>query len=189
MKTKCKAPVKTLYLVRHGHGEEDSGLLHDFIRPLSRKGHRQTLELLHQFKAQKLPFPDCIFCSTATRAKQTAALLFDICPQQNIYYKETLYLSPDYRIFNLLTQLDELLGTVMIIAHHPGVSMALKKLIGNQKYMKELPFSSCAVLHLKPGFTWHTLKNASAHLETILTAHETNSKLSGTMLEKKMSLW
>ncbi len=155
--------MKYLYLMRHGQSKKTE--INDFFRPLSLKGNKDVLIQAEQFKLPTGIRPDCIYCSTAVRTKQTAELLKTVFKGVPVFYRETLYLAPSYRIMDVIKETDEIFQRIMVIGHHPGLEQTLGVIADNGN-IRLLKPADCAVLSLNIR-NWTELKTACGHLEQI----------------------
>ena len=149
--------------MRHGYAKQTG--VSDFLRPLSAKGNKEVLVQAEQFKLPTGIRPDCIYCSTAVRAKQTAELLKTVFKGVPVFYRESLYLAPSYRIMDVVKDTDEIFQRIMLVGHHPGLEQVVGVLAenGNIHLLKQ---ADCAVLSLNIN-RWAELKTACGHLDQI----------------------
>jgi len=109
-----------LYLMRHGQSHV-GGVLDDFNRTLTLSGKhavQRQAALLCQPEGIR---PDCIFCSTAKRSRQTADLLASVFIGTPVFQRESLYLAPAFRMLNLLQKTDIIFRRILLIGHAPGL--------------------------------------------------------------------
>lgn len=97
----------------------------DYERPLSPTGRRAVLHQIQVFRDRPTVRPDCLIVSTARRSRQTAYLLSQLFVGAPVFFRETLYLAPSFRILEVLHHTDEIFRRVMIIAHRPGLEQLL----------------------------------------------------------------
>ena len=158
--------MKHLYLMRHGYSKKTD--VSDFLKPLSVKGNKEVLVQAEQFKLPTGIRPDCIYCSTSVRTKQTADLLKTVFTGVPVFYRESLYLAPSYRIMDVIKETDEIFQRIMVIGHHPGLEQTIGVLADNGNFQLLTP-ADCAVLSLNIS-RWTDLKTACGHLEQIYAA-------------------
>lgn len=149
--------MKTILLLRHAKSSWKNALLHDHDRPLNDRGERDAPRMGELLRKMKL-VPDCIFCSTAVRAMQTAELFAEasgfigqITPCREYYLAEpAAYLLP-------LNALPPQIERAMIIGHNPGMEILLKMLTGVEEAMP-----TAALAHIELGIeTWTELDTAT----------------------------
>ena len=107
-----------VYVMRHSFAQ---GGRVDFDRPLSRQGKQAVLRQIKQFEKVDGIRPDCLLCSTAKRARQTAEMLSKLFVGTPVFYHESLYLAPQERVIWQLHQTDNLFKRILIIGHNPGL--------------------------------------------------------------------
>ncbi len=149
--------MKTLLILRHAKSSWSNPGLADIDRPLNKRGKRDAPRMGALLLEQEL-VPDIILCSPAVRAKKTAKAVSegsghegeieihpDFYPGDPDTFIETLYSLPDQ------------IGTVMIVAHNPGLEEFLYVLTGESARM---PTSALAQLSL-PIDKWFELDDES----------------------------
>jgi phosphohistidine phosphatase len=159
--------MKTFYITRHAKSSWEDFSLPDHERPLLPKGRRKT-----RLVAQKLKetgnVPGLIISSSAKRARQTAEILAEVFayPGEKIVINKALYLASDDRMLEQLYGIDNMVDSVMIVAHNPG----LTDLVNNftKDYIANLPTSGVAKVVFDTD-RWEDIDTAKHHLEFILT--------------------
>ena len=157
--------ARQLYLIAEGEADQSVSTLNEMKRPLSAKGVSNVLTLVEAIKEKELACPDLILCSSGLCARQSLDLLYEAWPACDIVFKDSLYSAMDYRIFDVVKVLDDILYRVMIVTEDaaltPFVGYVAKDL--PKKTFKFVP-ASCGVLSLKPKTSWHTLGKNTAEL-------------------------
>lgn len=156
-----KEPLK-LYLMRHGSISADSASS-DFNVMLSQRGVQEVLSQRDRFKKSDGIRPDCIFCSTAKRARETADLLDDLFLGAPVLFRDTLYLAPSFRIMDLLRQTDSIFRRIMVIGHTPGLEQLTAVLTADDVRLRFHP-ADCLALRVNLD-TWENLNTACAEIE------------------------
>ena len=110
--------MKKLILIRHAQAGVSNG--RDIERGLTSKGEKQAETLGRQLNTQQFKI-DCLFCSDATRAIQTATLL-RLCQPKLIVQESGLYLAYSEELINFIRTLDDSFSEVGIVGHNPGIS-------------------------------------------------------------------
>ena len=110
-----RASKRQLYLIAQGQEDKSAPVLNDMKRPLSPQGVGNMLNLLEDIKERKLSCPDLILCSSGLCARQSLDLLYEACPACDVVFKDSLYSAMDYRIFDVVKVLDDILYRVMIL--------------------------------------------------------------------------
>ena len=157
---------KKLYLIRHGRAQNDGHILMDFNRPLSALGISHTIALAEELKEHHIPPPQCVFCSTSLRTRQTCEVLGPWLGKADIFFQDSLYLAPITRIQHVLEQTDNIFHTVMIIGHNNGIA----NFVAATSPKKNIVFdtSCCAILKLPAGATWQNITPGQMHLDLFL---------------------
>lgn len=164
--------VKRLYLLRHAKSDYPDGV-DDHERPLNARGRKVVLQMADYVKTN-IPCPDKILCSTALRAKQTAAGVVKAWENVgDITYVRNLYLASPGEILKELATLDEAVHSVMVVGHNPGIAMLAALLFkqGNDKAYQQMrskyPTAGLAAFSLQG--TWKHIEPQSAALESFMT--------------------
>ena len=115
--------MKTLVLVRHAKSSWDEPGLDDHERPLNERGLRNAPLMGHRL-AERGTVPDVIRSSTAVRARSTAQLMARAMGlmHEHVELDERLYGASPETILDIASEVDDGIGTVMIVAHDPGLS-------------------------------------------------------------------
>lgn len=151
-----------LYLMRHGMVSLDSDSV-DFRVSLSQNGIRDVLSQRERFKKSDGIRPDCIFCSTAKRARETADLLDDLFVGAPVFFRDTLYLAPAFRIMDLVRQTDSIFRRIMIIGHTPGLEQLTAVLTSDDVRLRFHP-ADCVSLRVNLN-SWEKLNTGCAEIE------------------------
>ena len=158
----AKKEELTLYLMRHGAVSLDSNTT-DFRISLSQKGIQDVLFQRERFKKSDGIRPDGIFCSTATRARETVDLLEDLFVGTPVFYRDTLYLAPAFRMMDLLRQTDAIFKRILIIAHTPGLEQLTSVLTSDDTRLHFHPADCVSLgIHLDD---WSKLNTGCADIE------------------------
>ena len=154
----------TLYLMRHGAVSLDSDVS-DFRMSLSQKGIRDVLLQRERFKKADGIRPDCIFCSTATRARETVDLLDDLFVGAPVFFRDTLYLAPAFRMMDLLRQTDAIFRRILMIAHTPGLEQ-LTSVLSSEDVRLHFHPADCVVLRIHEN-NWDKINTGCAEIEKV----------------------
>lgn len=112
--------MKHLILIRHAKsswGDDDTD---DYDRVLKKRGRRDALRIGAFLQDQGI-FPDCIWCSSAERARLTLKGMrkeWDI-ERERIRYRRDLYQCSVTDVLSHLTQTHDSIRELMIIGHNP----------------------------------------------------------------------
>jgi phosphohistidine phosphatase len=114
---------KQLYLFRHAEAVDKRVHESDKDRELTGQGVTQSVQM-GVYLSRGLFTLDGIFCSTATRARQTATLAADAMKfdTQKIVYDDELYDASTRTLFAFITRIDDGYDHVMCVGHNPPIS-------------------------------------------------------------------
>jgi len=136
------APQRTLLLFRHAKSDWSTDQP-DERRPLSRRGRRDA-PAAGRWLVECAPALDLVLCSTAKRARETWALATAVLdPTPPVRYEDQLYDATAEEVLAVVQALPDEAGTVVLVAHNPGLSDLARLLTGE---LRELKTSSIAVL-------------------------------------------
>ncbi|GAA2034854.1 phosphohistidine phosphatase SixA [Agromyces tropicus] len=158
--------MKTLVLVRHAKSAWGDPTLSDHDRPLNDRGRRDAPEMARRLRERGI-VPDAIRASTALRARSTAEAMaaeLALAPDA-LVLEERLYGAGPETILGVVSGLDDAVGTVMVVAHDPGMSELAYRLSGEIEHMP-----TCAVAEFRFAiWSWSEIEDADAvegHLDT-----------------------
>ena len=156
--------MKTIYLLRHAKSSWKDATLEDFDRPLNKRGRRAAAMIGQHLVASEIE-PAQILCSSSERTRETLGYL-----QQAIgtsiptRFEKGIYEAEASDLLNRLRGLSEVLPSVMVIGHNPGMErLALMLVAGGEtgatRMPDKFPTGALAVLsadihvweHLAPG--------------------------------------
>jgi len=112
----------TLTLMRHAKSSWQDSAQSDHERPLNPRG-RHDAPLMAQRLVERDSIPQLILCSSATRTRETAALLLSAFADASVQirYEAGLYLASPESMLDMLTSVDDSLKHIMLLAHNPGI--------------------------------------------------------------------
>lgn len=113
-----------LYLLRHAESGNISADWRDAGRELTRNGRSQARALGEVLADAGIGL---VLCSVAVRARQTAQLLGLAAP---VHHLPALYNAGARQILAELTQVNEAVGSVLVVAHAPGIPSLVTSLAG-----------------------------------------------------------
>lgn len=120
---------RTLTLMRHATASLVSD--RDHTRPLTSTGLDEARAVGVRMR-ERVEVPDRIFSSTALRCRQTRdALCAGIGVEVETEFEDALYNASEERLLDALSCQDEP-GSLLILAHNPGISMLALGLIGRR---------------------------------------------------------
>lgn len=161
--------MKTLILVRHAKSSWDDPALSDEDRPLNERGKRNASKMGKRLTKRDVKV-ELILSSPAKRAIKTAYLLADALEyrHKDIVVDARLYPGTVNELRNVIYDLGKKLHRVMVISHHPALSMLARRFASDIAHMP-----TCAVAEFEfnaetwPDVRKATLKTASLDLPKI----------------------
>ena len=141
-----------LLICRHAKSSWQDTSLHDFDRPLNKRGERDALKIGRRL-AQLGVRPDLIMTSPAARAFATAchfARQLGI-PSELIQCNPTQYAASVPELISLIRTVDSGVGTLMLVGHNPE-STGLANALGGLS-IENIPTSGIVTLAFS-GCTW-----------------------------------
>lgn len=114
---------RRIVLIRHAKSSWANPLQSDYDRPLNDRGMHDAPMMGERLKSKGI-VPDLIIASTAKRAAQTAKKIADAIgyPEDKISWQERLYHCNSSVFDEVISDLDDRIQTVCIVAHNPGIS-------------------------------------------------------------------
>ncbi|MFR9781022.1 SixA phosphatase family protein [Micromonospora sp. MS34] len=162
---------RTLVLLRHAKAEQ-SREAPDAERPLTRRGHADAAAA-GAWLARHTLLPDVVLCSTALRTRQTwhgVALGMTGSPPEGgptgpspvVRYEQGAYEARPEELLELVRAVAPEAGTVLLVAHNPGISL-LSALLDPQRADPDGLRTTDLVVH-RPTTRWATLAPGGAPL-------------------------
>nr|WP_321443971.1 histidine phosphatase family protein [uncultured Cohaesibacter sp.] len=158
-----------LYLLRHAKSSWSDPSLHDFDRPLNKRGRKDALKIGRAIEARGYQ-PDRILCSTAKRTKETlAGILPGLTGNISLSLLDALYEGniPDYLV--LLRRHVRESRNLMLVGHNSGLQDVAVRLAGQgdatliTNMQEKYPTGALAVLDFDTD-TWDAVTPGSGHL-------------------------
>ncbi len=176
MRTKL---VKELILLRHAKSSWKNPLLHDFDRPLNRRGQRAALRMAAWISAARCR-PDIILCSSAVRTRETLGFLRQTLGNPETLYERGLYLAPVNRLLERLQNLPIKTRSVLLIGHNPGLRKLALELIADRspeiRARIKVKFPTAALARFKVSAkTWRELSPKTARLLDFVSPRDLES--------------
>jgi phosphohistidine phosphatase len=146
--------MRTLYLLRHAKSDRGNPELSDIERPLAPRGRRDAPTMAGYMREHDYR-PDIILCSPATRTRETLTLLQPVLgPGVPVEYDHKLYPGSPDLLLQRLRDVDETIGSVLLIGHNPGLERLASALAprGDRRALgrmrEKFPTCGLAVIHL-----------------------------------------
>ena len=157
--------VRSLYLLRHAKSSWDDPALADRDRPLAPRGRKAT-RLIRRYLAENAIHPELILCSPSTRTRQTLEGIEPALGESRLEIEPGLYGASAGELLRRLQRVPDGIGSVMIVAHNPGLEELATMLARTGDALPALhekfPTGALATL-LVPG-GWRDLAPATAEL-------------------------
>jgi phosphohistidine phosphatase len=163
--------MKTLYLMRHAKSSWKEPELSDFDRPLNGRG-REDAPLVGRYVRKMKIRPELLqllLCSTAERARQTAALVSESAGlATETRYDERIYEADASRLLEVVSQIEDAAGVVLLVGHNPGLESLLESLTGETRRMPTAALA-CVALDVEK---WGKVRERAGRLEWLLGPKE-----------------
>jgi phosphohistidine phosphatase len=113
--------VKTVYLLRHAKSAWNNPETEDHDRMLNARGRAACIALAHHMAATKIA-PQLVLVSSAARAHETwERIAQELGRPVPVREMTSLYLAEPRAMRKLIHDLDDKLGSVMLVGHNPGL--------------------------------------------------------------------
>ena len=127
--------MKELLVLRHAKSSWKHPELDDHDRPLNKRGKGDAPQMGELIRREGM-IPERIISSTAERAHTTAKLVANACGyQQELLATARLYLAGPDEYLDLLSELDDGIGSAMVVGHNPGMEELVEELTGMSERM------------------------------------------------------
>ncbi len=160
-----------LLILRHAKSDWETGANDDYSRPLAVRGRKDVVTMGN--KMHSLGWvPDVVFGSSALRAKMTCEAVCNIIgfPLNNILWKDEVYAASLATLLDVLAEVDESTGVVMLVGHNPGLEQLLTFICSDvplQANGKLL--TTCNIVRIGLNSSWNNLNQTSSVLLNHLT--------------------
>jgi phosphohistidine phosphatase len=140
--------LKTLYLLRHAKAES-TARQGDVARPLAKRGHKAAAAM-GDFLATLAPPAELVLCSPAARTRETLEWVGSgIKPAPRIVFDERLYLADARVMRDVLRELPENVGTVLLVGHNPGMHELAARLVKDSTSLADgFPTAALAMIEI-----------------------------------------
>jgi len=162
--------VKRLHLLRHAKSSWDDPDLPDHERPLAPRGERAARKIAEHVRREGIA-PELVLCSTAVRARQTLAALLPALPgEAEIRLEDGLYAAGVSQVLTRLREVDESVGSVLVVGHNPTLHELAVALTGKGDVPERFPTGALATLVFPTP--WAELAGGGAELEGFAVPRE-----------------
>ena len=118
-----------LLLLRHAKSAWDDPALSDHARPLNARGRRAAAAMAGAMRGLGLR-PQLVLVSSSRRTLQTLETLGSLEGPPRVEPMDDLYLAPWTRLLDAVREVPEAVGSVLLIAHNPGLHDLALALVG-----------------------------------------------------------
>ena len=131
----------TLYLLRHAKSSWADESMRDFDRPLANRG-REACAVIGEFIEEKGIEFDLVLVSTAVRTRETIALVKDRAKfQAEVRYDERIYEATTSQLLEVISQVENVRKSVLLVGHNPGIEDLLALLVGEHHQVTTATFA------------------------------------------------
>jgi phosphohistidine phosphatase len=160
---------KELLLLRHAKSSWDNPQLQDFDRPLAPRG-RQAAPLIGKALEKRHWHPLTALVSSSARTRETWELIsshFSHAPSPT--FRDSLYEASAEQLLAEVHRTPELVSTLLVLGHNPGLGDFALRLAGNgsdEKALKQLQkkFPTAGLARLEFTGRWDELQFGGAQL-------------------------
>lgn len=162
-----EAAGRTLAVLRHAKAVQDPGL-DDKDRALTKRGLRDATAAGGWLREAQL-IPDLVLCSTALRTRQTweqvSAALGQVGERVAVRFDPRLYYTGGAGLLNIVREIPDDAGTVLIVGHNPAFHQLVLDLTGERE--PAFPTAALAVITM-PG-AWYDAAQGTGSLGQLWT--------------------
>jgi phosphohistidine phosphatase len=165
--------MKRLYLLRHTKSSWDEPGLADRDRPLAARGRRAATKMGRHLRAEGIR-PDLVLCSSALRARQTLDGVAEAIEGAEVLVEDDLYAAEADDLLERLRRVPGPTGSVMVIAHNPGLQDLALELAssgpGLERLREKFPTGALATIEVNPD--WRDLRAGTGRLVALATPRD-----------------
>jgi len=167
-------------LYRHAKSDWNQATT-DHERPLNARGRRDARSMavfMNTCFTREHCQPEQILCSTASRTRQTLAVLVDMLgyPPARTLFEDSLYLASREHLLQRVRMLESGLQRVMLVGHNDGLELLLELLCPDAPRKDNgrlLATANLAMIRLDTD--WRTIQPASGSLDRLVRPDELNN--------------
>ncbi len=154
--------MRQLALIRHAKSSWKEPALHDFDRPLNKRGKRDAPFMGRKLKELRFEF-DVIITSPAVRALATTRLIATEIdyPEEEIKTDKRIYEASWQSLLEVVNDVDDVNSRVAVVGHNPGMSHFAAVLTGDGP--GDMPTCAIALLDFDVS-GWSEIRPAMARL-------------------------
>lgn len=157
--------MKTLLLMRHAKSSWKDENLSDFDRPLNGRG-RKAAEAIGRYIKKQGIVPDLVLSSPAVRARETTSIVSTTARlRADLRYDERIYEADPERLIEVISQIEESVGSALLVGHNPAIEELLGQIVGCSQHM---PTGAFAKIRLGGVDKWSKFSEAKATLDMMV---------------------
>jgi phosphohistidine phosphatase len=157
---------RRLALLRHAKSSWDDPDLADHDRPLNPRGRRAGAWVGQHLRSGGTGF-DLVLCSSAVRTIATLSLL-ELDRHVEVRVEPGLYGATAGELLDRLRLVSPSSGSVLLIAHNPGIHELAVVLTGDHERIGAFPTAALAELSVLAA-SWADLRPGAASLDALVT--------------------
>ena len=115
--------MKRVILMRHAKSSWNNHLHSDHERPLNERGKVDVPNMANQM-VKKGFLPELMLVSDSVRTLETRELIMPFLPPISTQFSSQLYMASAQTIIDHIKNTDNLIDTVLVLAHNPGITEA-----------------------------------------------------------------
>jgi phosphohistidine phosphatase len=166
--------MKRLYLLRHAKSSWDDPTLADHDRPLAPRGRRAARVMAEHLRREGIA-PELVLCSRSRRTRQTlTAIAPGLGESADARIKPELYAASAADLLEVLREVPDEVGSVMLIGHNPGIQDLALSLAGDGPEIARVrsKFPTAALATLEFRASWRELAPRTAELVSFVKPKE-----------------
>tara|TARA_B100001250_G_scaffold224719_1_gene192725 strand:+ start:79 stop:567 length:489 start_codon:yes stop_codon:yes gene_type:complete len=152
--------LKKLIIIRHSKSSWKNANLSDFERPLNKRGNYDA-QLISNFLSDLIQDIDMLHSSSSERTRETADYFIDKIQIKKSVFDQNLYHISSENLLNTVKGYDNNLGSVMIIAHNPGLTNFVNTLTDLNLW--NLPTTGLVIINFNVD-CWEDIKKSAAEV-------------------------
>ncbi len=154
--------MKVLLLLRHARASSEVNLA-DLERPLNDAG-RSAAQKVGEFLKTQQPI-DLVISSSAVRAHETANLVMNSAELKcELMLDERIYEGSSSKLLEVISEIDDTQGTVLLVGHNPGMEGLVRLLSGQIR-----PMSPATLARLTfPATNWRQVHQTKGELDWVV---------------------
>lgn len=160
--------VKTLWLMRHASAANGAAGASDHDRELDPRGVAEAARMAELLE-RRAPAPSLVLCSSALRTVETLGQLRASLPDSvEVQVEQELYLASSDRLLRAISESDEEHGSLLLVAHNPGVAELAYQLVpsrdGEARARMSRGFAPGCLARLSMEGAWAEIRPGRARL-------------------------